>query len=156
MPHGLLHVLGRGSQHVCNFVSICLQVTRYAAVYGIKYVALSNYEGTIFGMFQAPHQLLLSKLIKFDDTAPSVLEVRTVARQCQQIATYTVNLYVALHLSMVMSQFTAANGTWNCSAYMPSPPGQARRIGISLGSPARNMHHLKRLLGMLPTLGATT
>ncbi|KAL0024980.1 hypothetical protein WJX77_008277 [Trebouxia sp. C0004] len=34
------------------------QVTRYAAAYGIQYVALSNYEGTIFGMFHAPHQLI--------------------------------------------------------------------------------------------------
>ncbi|DBA86957.1 TPA: hypothetical protein ACH3X2_000350 [Trebouxia sp. C0005] len=50
------------------------QVTRYAAAYGIKYVALSNYEGTIFGMFHAPHQLLLSNLIRFNDRAPSILE----------------------------------------------------------------------------------
>jgi len=57
-------------------VFICLQVTRYAAVHGIKYVALSNYEGTVFGMFLAPHQLLLSNLIRFDDTTPSVLEVQ--------------------------------------------------------------------------------
>ena len=55
---------------------VVLQVTKYAAAYGVKYVALSNYEGTIFGMFRAPHHLLLSSLIKFDDTAPSVLEVK--------------------------------------------------------------------------------
>ena len=51
-------------------------MTRYAAAYGIKYVALSNYEGTIFGMFHAPHQLLLSNLIRFTDMAPSILEVK--------------------------------------------------------------------------------
>ncbi|DBA96649.1 TPA: hypothetical protein ACH3X1_015507 [Trebouxia sp. C0004] len=50
------------------------QVTRYAAAYGIKYVALSNYEGTIFGMFHAPHQLLLSNMIRFNDMVPSILE----------------------------------------------------------------------------------
>ena len=56
-------------------VFFCSQVTRHAAAFGIKYVAFDNYEGTIFGMFHAPHQLLLSKLIRFDDTTPSVLEV---------------------------------------------------------------------------------
>ncbi|DBA84795.1 TPA: hypothetical protein ACH3X1_005832 [Trebouxia sp. C0004] len=50
------------------------KVTRYAAAYGIKYVALSNYEGTIFGMFHAPHQLLLSNMIRFNGMAPSILE----------------------------------------------------------------------------------
>ena len=76
MPHSLLHTLVRGSQPLCNFVVfICLQVTRYAAVHGIKFVALSNYEGTVFGMFRAPNDLLLSNLIRFDDTTPSVLEV---------------------------------------------------------------------------------
>lgn len=54
---------------------MCLQVTRYAALHGIKYVVLSNYEGTIFGMFCAPNELLLSNLIRFDDRSPSVLEV---------------------------------------------------------------------------------
>ncbi len=71
MPHSLLHTLSRGRQRLSNaVVFICLQVTRYAALYGIKYVALSNYEGTIFGMFHAPHQLLLSNLIRFNDMAP--------------------------------------------------------------------------------------
>ena len=77
MPHSLLHNLSRGSQRLSNFVVfICLQVTRYAAAYGIKYVALSNYKGTIFGMCHAPHQLLLSNLIRFNDMAPSILEVK--------------------------------------------------------------------------------
>lgn len=58
MPRSLLHTLVKGSQPLCNFV--VLQVTRYAAAYGINYVALSNYEGTIFDTCRAPHQLLLS------------------------------------------------------------------------------------------------
>ena len=77
MPHSLLHTLVRGSQPVCNFVVLtCLQVTRYAALHGIKYVALSNYEGTVFGMFRAPNELLLSNLIRFGDMTPSVLQVK--------------------------------------------------------------------------------
>lgn len=74
MPCSLLHTLVKGSQPLCNFV--VLQVTRYTAAYGINYVALSNYEGTTFGTFRAPHQLLLSNLIRFNDTTPSVVEVK--------------------------------------------------------------------------------
>lgn len=58
-------------------ISHCLQVTRYAAAHGTKYVALTNYEGFFFGMFCAPNELLLTNVIKYGDTEPSVLEVRT-------------------------------------------------------------------------------
>ena len=77
MPHSLLHTLVRGSQPSCNFVVFtCLQVTGYAAVHGIKYMAWSNYEGTVFGMFRAPNELLLSNLIRFGNMTPSVLQVK--------------------------------------------------------------------------------
>ena len=77
MSDSLLHTQARGRQPFCNFVVfICLQVTRYAAAYGSKYVALSNYEGTVFGIFHPPHQLLLSNIIRFDDMTLSVLEVK--------------------------------------------------------------------------------
>ncbi len=76
MPNSLLDTLVRSRRSLCNFgIFICLQV-RYATAHGIKYVALSNYESTVFGMFRTPNELLLSSLIRFDDTAPSVLEVK--------------------------------------------------------------------------------
>ena len=90
MPHSLLHTLVKGSQPVCDFVVFtCLQVTRYATLHGVKYVALSNYyEGTVFGMFRAPNELLLSNLIRFGDMTPSVLQVKNCCgSNAQQTAT---------------------------------------------------------------------
>ena len=93
---------------LCNFVVfVRLQVTRYEAAYGIKYVALSNYKGTIFGMFRAPHQLLLSNLIRFNDMTPSVLEVKNCCaampnKQQHQAVHFCVTLHLrqfVVHLS---------------------------------------------------------
>ena len=108
MPHSSLQSLSRDSHALSTFVVfICLQVTRYAAAYGMKSVALSNYEGTIFGMFHAPHQLLLSKLIRFDDMKPSVLEVENCAVAMSYKQHHrAVHLYVILHLSRFASRFT--------------------------------------------------
>jgi len=47
-------------------------------------VAISNYEGTVFGMFSEPNHLLLSAPIRFDDEQPTVLQVSSdkVTRPC--------------------------------------------------------------------------
>ena len=135
MPHSLLHTLVRGSQPSCNLVVfICLQVTRYAAAHGIKYVALSNYEGTIFGMFRAPHQLLLSNLIRFNDMTPSVLEVKNCCSgNAKQAATSgspfllchiaLQSICVTVHLSQwhVAMQCIHAITTWASSENMHQP-----------------------------------
>ena len=95
-------------------VFLCLQVTRYAAAHGIKYVALSSYEATIFGMFRAPHQLLLSKPVRFDDTSPSVLQVKTC---CNKNAKPNSNISIRQSMSVSHCNSTSVCAMDNLSQW---------------------------------------
>lgn len=81
-------------------------------------LALSNYEGTVFGMFRAPHQLLLSNLIRFNDTMPSVLEVKKYcggnAKQTATSGSQSL-CYIALQSVCVMGHLSQWHVDMQCT-----------------------------------------